>query len=153
MNKRDSMINFCLNQANLSKCEDAQVAAILLKSDMKQIYSIGINGGPTHGKQCLCKNSLLKESKYTCAHAEMNCLVKNKEISDIPKIMICSKKPCVICATLIINSETNIEEVWYIEEYWDNSGPDLLKNANIKVKQLIEYEIGKWCFADEVQSH
>lgn len=133
MKKQDILINFARAQSLLSKCSDKGTAAILVSADLMQIYSIGINGGPKGGQNCLCKDT---ETKYTCVHAEMNCLVKNTVINNTPKIMICTKQPCQICASLIINADTNIREVWYLEPYWDNTGLEILQNAHIKVKRL-----------------
>lgn len=132
MNKKDSIITFALGQAMLSKCKDKKTAAILVSADLMQVYSIGINGGPMGGEDCLCENKD-KDNKYTCVHAEMNCLVKNTVINDVPKIMICTKQPCQICASLIVNANTNIKEVWFIEPYWDTTGLNILKAAGIKV--------------------
>ena len=142
MTKRDTLITFALQQSFLSKCKDKKTAAILVSADLMQIYSIGLNGGPMGGEDCLCK-SVVEDpgAKYSCVHAEMNCLVKNTVINDIPKIMICTKQPCQICASLIVNANTNIKEVWFIEPYWDATGVTILKNAGIKVIQLMETHI------------
>lgn len=140
MNKKDSIITFAIGQSMLSKCKDKKTAAILVSADLMQIYSIGINGGPMGGEDCLCATSN-KEQKYSCVHAEMNCLVKNTVINDIPKIMICTKQPCQMCASLIVNANTNIKEVWFIEPYWDSTGVKILQNAGIKVMQLRECDV------------
>lgn len=140
MNRRDSIVTFALNQALLSKCQDKKTAAILVSEDLMQVYSIGINGGPKGGRNCLCKENA-SIPKYTCVHSEMNCLVKNTCINDIPKIMICTKQPCQMCASLIVNSCTNIIQVWYIESYWDCTGLQILHDANIKTIQLVETDI------------
>ena len=145
MNKRDIMINFTRQQASLSKCKDAKTAAVLVSADMQQIYSIGINGGPKHGTNCLCSKGDGK-AKYSCVHSEMNCLSKNPCINYVPKILICTKQPCAMCASLIINSCTNITEVWYIDEYWDNTGIEILGKAGIFVDRLTEYATEKYCF-------
>lgn len=140
-NKRDTLITFALWQSMLSKCKDKKTAAILVSADLMQIYSIGINGGPKGGQDCLCKTEDDGQAiiaKYTCVHAEMNCLVKNTVINDVPKIMICTKQPCQMCASLIVNACTNITEVWYIEPYWDSTGIEILREAGIKVVQLKE---------------
>lgn len=140
--KKDTLIAFALWQAILSKCQDKKTAALLVSADLSQIYSIGINGGPKGGADCLCQTrdhyTTNDKAKYTCVHAEMNCLVKNTTINDVPKIMICTKQPCQMCASLIINACTNITEVWYIEPYWDNAGIEILHSAGIKVIRLKE---------------
>lgn len=145
--KHDNMINFCLQQTELSRCKDKKTAAILVRDDMTQIYSIGINGGPANGIDCLCQEEQTpSKKKYSCVHAEQNCLVKAIVRDAAPKIMICSKQPCAVCASLIINSHNNIIEVWFVEDYWDNTGLKILSETGIYVARLIEYEQGKWCF-------
>jgi deoxycytidylate deaminase len=138
--KHDFVIDFVVQQAKLSKCKDKGTAAALVSLDMQQIYSLGINGGPAHGRDCLCAEHK-DRPKYTCVHAEMNCLVKNRIIDNTPKVMICTKQPCQMCASLIVNANTNIVEVWYIEPYWDNTGLDILREAGIKVKKLFDKEV------------
>lgn len=136
--KRNTIITFAIWQSMLSKCKDKKTAAILVSADLQQIYSIGLNGGPKGGKDCLCSSEegVAHGVKYTCVHSEMNCLVKNTVIDDKPKIMICTKQPCQMCASLIVNANTNITEVWYLEPYWDNTGVQILQEAGIKVTRL-----------------
>lgn len=134
------MIQFVQAQAELSKCKDKKTAAALVSADMTQVYSIGINGGPKGGRDCIC-DTTSRKVKYSCIHAEMNCLVKNRVIDDTPKIMICTKQPCHICASLIVNSCTNIKEVWYSEEYWDKAGIDILHDAGIRVWHIAKEEV------------
>ena len=136
--KKSMLVSFALWQAELSKCKDKKTASLLVSADLMQIYSIGINGGPRSGLNCLCDKTSAK-AKYTCAHSEMNCLVKNTVINDTPKIMICTKQPCQICATLIVNANTNINEVWFVEPYWDDTGLKILHDAGIKT---IKFEKG-----------
>lgn len=141
MTKEEVIVDLAQNAAALSKCKDKKTAAILVSQDLTQIYSVGINGGPRGGTQCLCgvkgDEADRKLIKYTCAHSEMNCLVKNKTIDDTPKILICTKQPCQMCATLIINANTNIKEVWFIDKYWDSTGIELLGEAGIIVKEIV----------------
>lgn len=130
--KQETFINFTRQLAKLSKCKHGQVAAILVSTDFTQIFSVGINGGPMGQKDCVCKQ---KDAKYGCAHAEQNCLVKNYD-RDIPKIMICTTECCPTCATLIVNSDVNITEFWYIKEYKDHGGIDILEKADILVFRI-----------------
>ncbi len=53
------------------------------------------------------------------------------------KKMYVTLSPCLSCAKLILNA--NIDEVYYLEEYRDLSGVDLLSNFGVIVKKL---EIG-----------
>lgn len=120
---------FVKQLATLSKCSDRGVAAIAIDKYGTQIYSIGINGGPKKGIDCLC----LLGNKYTCIHAEAQCIAKCTTL-DQEKIMLCTLSPCVTCASLIIN--TGFIAVYYIEEYKDTAGLELLESANIKIVRL-----------------
>ena len=118
-------VRFVTELASLSKCTDRSVAAIIVDRAGTQVYSIGVNGGPAGGIDCLCDPS----NKYTCAHAEANALAKCAvDLKD--KIMLCTLSPCVTCATLIINS--GISGVIYLEAYRDLSGIYLLQQAGVK---------------------
>ena len=132
--KQEVFVNFVKNLAALSKCKHGKVAAILVSTDFTRVFSVGINGGPIQQKDCVCKK---KNAKYGCAHAEQNCLVKNND-RDIPKIMICTTECCPTCATLIVNSDVNISEFWYIEEYKDHLGLDILTAGDILVSRIEE---------------
>lgn len=110
--------------ATLSKCKDRQVAAIITDMDLKQIYSIGINGGPAHLDDCLCGPT----HKYGCVHAEINALIKCTAV-DVNKVMFCSLAPCEQCAAAIINSGFRV--VYYNKSWKDNPGVQMLKQADI----------------------
>lgn len=120
---------FVENLAQISKCTDKKVAAIITDTLASQIYSIGVNGGPKGGLDCLCALG----GKYTCAHAEANALVKCT-VDCTNKVMICSMSPCITCATLIVNS--GINAFYYLNEYHDNTGLKILKDAGIIVALL-----------------
>lgn len=132
--KQQVCINFVKELATLSKCKHGKVAAILVNHSFTQIYSMGINGGPSGQVDCCCKP---KNAKYGCAHAEQNCLVKNTDKSDT-KIMICTTECCPTCATLIVNSNADISEFWYINEYKDHTGLQILNSAGILSFKIID---------------
>lgn len=123
------LARFTKDLATLSKCEDRGVAAIITNADGTQIYSIGINGGPKGGPQCLCHLG----EKYTCIHAEANALAKCIS-EDTDKVMICSLAPCITCAALMANS--SIKRVFYLEDYKDNRGISLLSELGIACYKL-----------------
>lgn len=128
--KENIFIDFAIQLKTLSKCKTGNVAAILLNRDFSQIFSIGINGGPTKQDDCLCG------AKYGCVHAEMNCLVKNKDTST-EKIMICTKQCCQTCASLIVNSCANVKEFWYLDHFSDTTGIEILRKAGIKLAKIV----------------
>lgn len=119
--------DFVINLATLSKCKDKGVAAIITDKDGTQVYSIGINGGPRHGLDCLCTLG----GKYTCVHAEANALAKCT-VADPEKVFFCSLSTCVTCAALIVNSGASA--VYYVEQYKDDTGLQILQSAGITVK-------------------
>lgn len=120
---------FVMDLATLSHCEDRQVAAIITDDALTQIYSIGINGGPKGLNQCMCHT----EGKYGCIHAEINALIKCTT-TDPDKAMFVTLSPCKQCAAAIINA--GIKTVYYVYEWKDNTGINILKQANIKVLQI-----------------
>lgn len=127
--------NFTKELAGLSKCEERKVAAIITDRDMTQVYSIGVNGGPKGLVDCMCKI----DGKYGCIHAEINALVKCR--SDAPgKVMFVTLSPCKQCAAAIINAPGGFSTVYYIEEWKDITGVELLKSAGVNVICLSHYK-------------
>lgn len=121
--------SFVRDLTTLSKCQDKGVAAIIINADASQVYSIGLNGGPKGGLDCLCQLN----GKYSCIHAEANALAKCNT-ADQHKIMICTLSPCVTCASLIANN--GFDTVYFLDRYRDDLGLRILKEASINVQQL-----------------
>lgn len=117
---------FARDLANLSKCEEHHVAALITDRDMTQVYSIGINGGPKGLVDCMCNI----DGKYGCVHAEINALVKCRS-NDPDKVMFITLSPCKQCAAAIINAPGGFSTVYYLEQWKDTTGLTLLKNAGI----------------------
>lgn len=123
--------NFTMDLANLSKCTERHVAAIITDKNMTQVYSIGINGGPVGLADCMC----VIDGKYGCIHAEMNALVKCTS-TDSEKVMFVTLAPCKQCATAIINAPGGFSKVYYFEEWKEDYGIQLLKAAGIHVERI-----------------
>jgi deoxycytidylate deaminase len=122
---------FAKQLASLSKCTERKVAAVITDKALTQVYSIGINGGPSGLVDCMCTI----DGKYGCIHAEINALVKC--LSDAPdKVMIVTLSPCKQCAAAIINAPGGFSAVYYLEEWKDTTGIKLLEAAGIKVVNL-----------------
>jgi deoxycytidylate deaminase len=102
---------FVEDLATLSKCTDKHVAAIIIDKEATQVFSIGVNGGPKGGLDCLCTLG----GKYTCAHAEANALAKCK-MDCHGATMICTMSPCVTCATLIVNELNAIPHIKHLSQ-------------------------------------
>lgn len=123
--------NFARELAKLSKCEERKVAAIITDKDLAQIYSIGLNGGPKGFVDCMCKI----DGKYGCVHAEINALIKCR--SDAPdKVMFVTLSPCKQCAAAIINAPGGFSTVYYLQEWKDTTGIELLRKAGIRCECL-----------------
>ena len=124
-------MDFTLSLANLSKCEERGVAAVITDKELMQVYSIGINGGPKGLQDCLCNI----DGKYGCLHAEIQAIAKC--LSDAQdKVMFVTLAPCKQCATAIINAPGGFSRVYYHEDWKEDAGLKLLKAAGIQVIKL-----------------
>lgn len=131
MNRLTVFKRFAEDLAALSKCNERHVAAVITDKDLTQVYSIGLNGGPKGLVDCMCAI----DGKYGCIHAEINALVKCTN-TDSDKVMFVTLSPCKQCAAAIINAPGGFSAVYYIEQWKDTTGIELLKAAGIKVQQL-----------------
>lgn len=129
MTKDIIMMKFAIDLATLSKCTERHVAAIITDEYFHQVYSIGINGGPAKGLDCLCTLG----GKYGCVHAEAQAIAKSIA-ADKRKIMFITLSPCAACATLIVNG--GFSRVYYLEEWKDPAGLKILQSAGIRVHKL-----------------
>lgn len=123
-------INFLRDLAELSDCKHGKVAAILVDTDFTTIHAIGVNGCLL---PCICGET---DAKYGCAHAEQLCLAR-ASYTDRQLIMICTRECCRTCASLIINCGLPVSEFWYIDEYKDHTGINLLERAGIPAIKII----------------
>jgi deoxycytidylate deaminase len=122
---------FTLDLASLSKCKQRGVAAIITDSEMSQVHSIGINGGPKKLINCMCDS----EGKGGCLHAEDNCIAKNSYMGP-DKIMFITLAPCKQCAARIINTPGGFSRVYYFEDWKEDVGLRLLRAAGIQVIKI-----------------
>lgn len=139
MSKHDRIgvfANFAIDLAKLSKCDERKVAAIITDKDLSQIYSIGLNGGPKGLVDCMCS----LPGKYGCVHAEINALIKCHSIQP-DKVMFVTLSPCIQCAAAIINAPGGFSAVYYMEQWKDTTGIELLKNAGIKCVYLSDIDL------------
>ena len=108
------------------------MGCLLVSSDYSQIYSIGYNGSARK----LSNDSCRADQPSSCGdiHAEANCLIKCT-IKDPNKICFVTSSPCEICAKMLINS--GISAVYYLDEYRDSTGLDILREALVPIYQLV----------------
>lgn len=131
MSKQKVMMDFALALAKESKCEKRGVAAVITNTDMSQVMSIGVNGGPKGLANCLC----VLEGKYGCIHAEVNALIKCNDDSPGKK-MFTTLAPCGQCAASIINAPGRFSTVYYHESWREETGLKLLQQAGIQTIQI-----------------
>lgn len=106
-----------------------------------RIICSGWNGQPTGFDNCCeekLKDGTLK-TLPTVIHAEANaiCFCAKNGISLINSKVYITLSPCINCALLLIQS--GIKEVYYYEQYRDNSGIKLLNKCGIKVINIKKY--------------
>lgn len=115
-----------------SYCKRRQVGALLVKD--KMIISDGYNGTPS-GFENICEDENDQTKPYVL-HAEANAITKvakSGNSSDGATLYVTSS-PCLECSKLII--QAGIKRVVFTESYRLEDGINLLKRANIEVKQV-----------------
>lgn len=106
-----------------------KVGSLIVTSDNTQVLSLGYNGNAA-GLSNVPKSEVPGYSGLL--HAEMNALLKMDYNNPKDKVMYLTLSPCEYCAMAIINS--GVKKVIYKEEYRDDSGIKLLKEANVIVE-------------------
>ena len=115
-----------------SYCKRRQVGALLVKDQM--IISDGYNGTPS-GFENICEDDDQKTKPYVL-HAEANAITKvakSGNSSDGATLYVTSS-PCMECSKLII--QAGIKRVVFTESYRLEDGINLLKRADIEIKQV-----------------
>ncbi|KJF44329.1 deoxycytidylate deaminase [Draconibacterium sediminis] len=118
--------------AQNSYCKRRQVGALIVKD--KMIISDGYNGTPA-GFENICEDEDNKTKPYVL-HAEANAITKvakSGNSSDGATLYVTSS-PCLECSKLII--QAGIKRVVFTESYRLEDGINLLKRADIEVKQV-----------------
>jgi len=108
-----------------------KVGCVIVTEDNTQVLSIGYNGNYKGGANEV--DSMIPGCSGLI-HAEINALLKMDYNNPKGKIMYITLSPCVMCAKAIINA--GISKVYYLDEYRDRSGVDLLLSAGVDVKSF-----------------
>lgn len=127
--------------AELSSAQRLHVGAIIVKDD--RIISIGYNGMPA-GWDNKCEDeikypdseSVTLKTKPEVLHAETNAiakLAKSTESGEGADLFV-THSPCLECAKLIYQS--GIKNVYFRENYRDDSGINFLKQSGVLVEKL-----------------
>jgi dCMP deaminase len=115
-----------------SYCKRRQVGALIIKDQM--IISDGYNGTPS-GFENICEDENDKTKPYVL-HAEANAITKVAKSGNSSNgaTLYVTSSPCLECSKLII--QAGIKRVVFTESYRLEDGINLLKRANIEIKQV-----------------
>lgn len=126
--------------AQNSYAKRSKVGAVMVRNG--RIISIGWNGQPA-GWPNECEVETISENNEkvlqtlpTVIHAEVNAIywcAKSEIISD-GATMYLTLSPCAHCALAMV--QAGIKEVYYLEEYHDASGLEILKKSGVKAKKI-----------------
>lgn len=125
-----------LEMANIwaqnSYCKRRKVGALIVKE--KMIISDGYNGTPS-GFENVCEDENNTTKPYVL-HAEANAITKVAKSNNSSEnaTLYVTSSPCLECAKLII--QAGIRRVVFTENYRVEDGINLLKRADIEVKQV-----------------
>ena len=126
-------MKLALNVAEASYCNRKKVGALIVNND--NVIAIGYNG-TISGFPNVCE---LEDgsTRSDVLHAESNAIAKCAKSlnSSNGATLYVTLSPCFECSKIIIQS--GIKQVYYLEEYRNIEGLDLLKKSNIYVEQII----------------
>jgi dCMP deaminase len=147
MEKRPSFDEYFMKIALLvatrSTCTRRHVGAVIVRDN--HILSTGYNGPPKGAKHCDetgCIREQLNiprgERHELCRglHAEQNAIIQAAVFGVSIKggTIYTTNFPCSVCAKMIVNAE--LKELVYLEDYPDELSREILKESNIKVRQI-----------------
>jgi dCMP deaminase len=133
--KLDVFKAMCIELSRLSHDSKMKVATIIITEDFREVCAIGYNGnykgGPNERESMLTGQSGF-------LHSEENALFHLSKSYDVRHklIMICTHKPCPMCAKRIVNSE--IKRVLYINDYCGlgDSTDEIFSIAGVKCSRF-----------------
>ncbi len=115
-----------------SYCQRRKVGALIVKDRM--IISDGYNGTPS-GFENICEDKNNNTKPYVL-HAEANAITKVAKSNNSSQgaTLYVTSSPCLECSKLII--QAGIKRVVFSDAYRLQDGLELLKKADIEVKQI-----------------
>jgi len=143
-------MKMCRELSTLSYDQKYKVSAIIITPDYREVCAIGYNGGYKGGPN---ERSSLEHGNSGFLHAEENALFHLCKPYELRNglIMLCTHKPCSMCARRIVNS--GIQKVIYENDYDDKeaatdeifqiSGTSMIKYDELISKPQIMFELKK----------
>jgi deoxycytidylate deaminase len=107
--KLATMWHFAEELGGLTTCKRARVGCVVLPLDFSQVAAIGYNGPAAGLPNDSCTGA---DGSCGCAHAEVNALVKLRWDAGAGLLMLCTKAPCLACASATLNSRRVSAVVW-----------------------------------------
>lgn len=125
----------CLELSSLSHDPKFKVATLIITSDFREICAMGYNGNYKGGPN---DRESLETGKSGFLHSEENALYHLCKPYELRSnlVMICTHKPCPMCAKRIVNS--GIKHVMYVNEY-ESLGPgtdEIFKRGDVKCEKV-----------------
>ena len=137
----DLYMDWARRVAQLSYARRLNVGAVVVKDDT--VISYGYNGMPA-GWDNDCEDQTYEEdgfhiilkTKPEVLHAESNAIAKlaRSNNSGLDADIFITHSPCMECAKLIYQS--GIRNVFYRENYRDNTGIDFLQKSGVTVTKV-----------------
>lgn len=133
--KLKTYMKICRDLSALSHDTKYAVAAIAITDNFSEICGIGYNGDYSGGPNV---RTNFDHGKSGFIHSEANLLTHIGRPYELRKnlIIMCTHKPCTMCAKLIVNS--GIKRVVYDEDYVDEEGgtDDVFRDSGISCRKL-----------------
>ncbi len=131
--REQMFIDIAKTIAKRSTCTRKQVGCVLVIDG--RIVATGYNGVLPGIPD---ENGIDANGNSRTVHAEANAIAfcARKGISTENCILYCTLQPCEKCAELII--QAGIDEVYYLDEYRDTTGLQVLKLSNVKTEKIWE---------------
>ena len=122
------------SKRSLCKQPNREVGCVITDCDMRKVLSIGYNGPSRKLSNNYCRG----KTPCGCLHAEMNAVAMCSEGSS--KIAFVTLEPCELCAQLLI--QASVCKVFYLNEYREHKGVELLTSSGIEVFRMNLDEVG-----------
>jgi dCMP deaminase len=133
--KLDVFKSMCLELSRLSHDSKMKVATIIITDDFREVCAIGYNGNYKGGPN---ERESMETGQSGFLHSEENALFHLSKSFELRNklIMICTHKPCPMCAKRIVNSE--IKRVLYVEDYCGlgNSTDEIFLNGGVRCSKI-----------------
>lgn len=125
----------CLELSKLSHDSKMKVGSIIITDDFREVCAIGYNGNYKGGPN---ERESMETGRSGFLHAEENCLLHLSKPFETRSrlIMICTHKPCPMCAKRIANSD--IKKVLYVNDYCGlgDSTNEIFERARVVCVQI-----------------